>query len=702
MAKRKRTQRPRRPSSKDRAALASSAIPKRVDPSRRIHKQTAPVRTSPRRLNLRSATQAPQPSPSDYQYTPLNDDLKEIRLLTLHEGDFKADIHISIDTVLLTPDNPPTYEALSYVWGSLENPIDIHVGVQTLAVTQNLAGALPYLRYRDKPRVLWIDAICVNQQDLKERSRQVRRMADLYRLADRVVVWLGPGNKDSSYGVRLLDELSSKFTVDWVRGTTEPASNGADKHWADRNEELPYSDRELCAIYSLIECPWFERLWVWQEIWLAKPNAIMMCGYDTIHWESFRTALFGLYLKLYRLKQTSVISEHFFARVIKTFPIANSEVKLTFQSLMYYTRHCKYTDPKDRVYAILSLLDLSSEAIDIEPDYTKRTDQVYQDMTLRYINQHKRLEILASSGLSERPSKMPTWVPDWTVVDTPWPLPSRLASGDTKPGVQYRGASILSVTGSVSATVQYVDRIEYKDHMSLIAEIQRLAPQDVLQGSYIGCGSLLTAYCNTLCANTFRDTYLPHFERLPQFQRSLNFLSAILQPGIKQVPDHSRGSQARIFLDWIWNYCRGRTFVKTREGYIGLAPRNAQPGDQVCILLGRNMPMLLRPIANSQYQVVGECYVHGLMNGEAFLGPISEYFQPITVFDEGRRRYYGGFLDHRTGKTQYNDPRVESLPKDNTEEAVPMWLLPDGSHERRLMPEMIEKRGVKLQTFDLV
>ena len=583
MAGSKRTHRIQRFFSDDRATDASSVATERVELSNSIHNLKIPIRNLFHRLNQRSAAQHSLPSRDPYQYTPLNDDLKEIRLLTLYGGDFKADIHISIRTVPLSPDNPPTYEALSYVWGSLKNPIDIHVGVQTLAVTQNLAGALPYLRYRDKPRTLWIDAICVNQQDLKERSRQVRRMADMYRLADRVVVWLGPGNKHSSYGVRLLDELSSKLTVDWMSGTMEPTSNDADKHWADRNEELPYSDRELRAIYSLIECPWFERLWIWQEIWLAKSNAIMICGYDTIHWESFRTALFGLYLKPYRLKQTSVISAKFSARVAKTYPLASSEENLSFLYIMHITRHCKYTDPKDRVYAILSLLELSSEAIDIEPDYTKRTGQVYQDVTLRYINQHKRLGILASSGLNDRPSEMPTWVPDWTVVDTPEPLPSRLASGNTESEVQYRGAGMLSVTGSVSATVQHVDRIQCKNYMGLIAEIQRLAPQNVLRGSYIGSGSLLTAYCNTLCANAFSDRYLPRLEALPQFQRSLDFLSTILQSSIKQVPDYSPGTQADKFLGSVGRYCKGRSFVKTREGYIGLAPRYAQPGDQVCV-----------------------------------------------------------------------------------------------------------------------
>ena len=702
MAGSKRIHRIQRPSSGDRAADASAVATERVELSKSIQKLKMPIRNLFHRLNHGSAAQHLLPSRAPYQYTPLNDDLKEIRLLTLHQGSFKADIHISIHTVPLTPDNPPTYEALSYVWGSLENPIDIHVGVQTLAVTQNLAEALPYLRYRDRPRVLWIDAICVNQQDPKERSRQVRRMADLSRLADRVVVWLGPEKKDSKYGLRLLEELSSTITVDWIHSTMASRSDGSDKVWADESKELPYGDREFCAIYSLISCPWFERLWIWQEIRLAKPNAILICGSDTLPWKSFRTALFCLCEKAHLIKRISVFSDLFPVRVVKMFPLANSERGSTFLSLMDDTKHCKYADPRDRVYAILSLLESSSEAIDIEPDYTKRTSQVYHDVTLRYINHFKSLKILTSSGLNDRPLEMPTWVPDWTVVDNPLPFRYGLASGRTTAEVQYRGADILSVTGSVSATVQHVERMEARDYRSLIAEIQRLAPQDVLQGSYIGSCSLLTAYCITLCANKFSDKYMPPFEALPQFQQSLDFLSAILQPGTKQVPEFSRGTHAARFLDNVWLYCKERSFVKTYEGYIGLAPRSAQPGDQVCVLLGCNVPMLLRPAANSQYEVVGSCYVHGLMDGEASLGPAPEHFQPIDVWNERKSLYSRGFLDHRTGKVQYKDPRLKSLPEDDSGEATQIWRFPDGSQQRRLTPEMIKKRGVKLQTFDLI
>ena len=114
-------------------------------------------------------------------------------------------------------DGPPACEALSYAWGFTDDPVRISVldgGSHLLPITQNLDCALRHLRYKDKPRVLWVNAICINQSDLTERGHQVERMADVFRLADRVVAFLGPEVDDSTNAIRLVKELSSKMEVD--------------------------------------------------------------------------------------------------------------------------------------------------------------------------------------------------------------------------------------------------------------------------------------------------------------------------------------------------------------------------------------------------------------------------------------------------------------------------------------------------------
>jgi hypothetical protein len=119
----------------------------------------------------------------------------------------------------------PDFEALSYAWGSTEDPVDIFIGESgscTLAVTRNLAEALPFLPFENKTRVLWIDAICVNQQDKAERSSQVQRMADIYSKAARVLIWLGPASGDSSVALDCMKLVSSKIAIDWVHVTLSP------------------------------------------------------------------------------------------------------------------------------------------------------------------------------------------------------------------------------------------------------------------------------------------------------------------------------------------------------------------------------------------------------------------------------------------------------------------------------------------------
>lgn len=112
--------------------------------------------------------------------------------------------------------------------------------------------------------------------------------------------------------------------------------------------------------------------------------------------------------------------------------------------------------------------------------------------------------------------------------------------------------------------------------------------------------------------------------------------------------------------------------------------------------------MLLRPTSLSQYQVVGQCYVHGLMNGEAFLGPLPEHLRPISIFDPRKCRDVRSFLDHRTEKTQYNDPRVDPLSADDNDKKTPVLTRLDRIRRRTLTSEILKRRGVKLQTFDLI
>ena len=622
-----------------------------------------------------------------YRYSPLNKELNDIRLITLHPGAFASDLYISLQTVSLTPESPPIYEALSYAWGSTKNMTSIRIGENRLAVTKNLAEAMRHLRYSENPRTLWIDAICVNQQDLRERGHQVKRMADLYSLADRIVVWLGPEKSNSGLGMKIIEHMSSQLEVDWKNNEMKPASRKSESHWSNTNQAMPFSKEERLGINDVLTRPWFERLWVQQEIRLANRHAFAMCGSAIIAWESLRKTMFCLYHKRFSPIMDDLNLESLRECITRNYYLCMDSSTLSFLDIMERTDNCKCVDPRDRIYAVLSVIEKFERTSLIEPDYTKKVGQVYQDVTLEYIAHKRSIKILRSPRLGKKPSRIPTWVPDWRVKIKTMLSLGMLASGATLSEAHFKDPGILNVTGTCVAFVQHRETLTSNTDEELIASIRKNAPDDILESSYVGGGSLFAAYCHTLCAGHYAEIFIPPRKSWPRAQQSLNFLSAVLQPGEQRLQEQDFDiKEANTFLSMVPNFVEHYSFIKTREDYIGLAPLEALPGDHICILLGCDTPICLRSAPNHQFRLVGDCYVHGFMKGEGLLGPLPNHYQLVRVMDQVQS-YKLQFYNHQTGKCQSDDPRFEPAPGDGVQ---------------ILTPEMIEERGVKLRTFDLI
>ena len=178
-----------------------------------------------------------------YRYSPLP--LNHIRLLRLlPHKDKNAPIQGKILACPLPDDDGEggcsLYEALSYVWGSPVKPCRIQLDDAELSVTENLHCALGRLRDRWVERILWIDAICINQDDVRERNHQVSFMAQVYATASRVLVWLG--DCDGS-------EVGAQAGLEHLRAiAADPA---------------PTSPPEMsAAVHALLSREWFERIWV--------------------------------------------------------------------------------------------------------------------------------------------------------------------------------------------------------------------------------------------------------------------------------------------------------------------------------------------------------------------------------------------------------------------------------------------------------
>jgi hypothetical protein len=186
-----------------------------------------------------------------FTYAPINTSSKDIRLLRLSDRDTPGSPSCEIFHASLEDDIK--YEALSYTWGDPKLQDFISLNGNAASVTVNLTRALEDIRLDHGMRVLWVDALCINQEDTTERNHQVRQMGAIYQKAKRVVVWLGqPKSLEAVNTASVLDSLEKSFDISLKYVAYQP--------------NLKAKWLELIA---LCELPYWRRLWIVQEIGLA-------------------------------------------------------------------------------------------------------------------------------------------------------------------------------------------------------------------------------------------------------------------------------------------------------------------------------------------------------------------------------------------------------------------------------------------------
>lgn len=175
-----------------------------------------------------------------------------IRLLKLKPGN--NDIHFTLDTVRLA--DHPEYEAISYCWGEATDTRVVYCEGIPLNVTVSLYTALRHLRLPDKTRILWADAVCINQHDIAEKNTQVQLMSQIYSQPTKVLIWLGEDTTGldglleclekadeilppAVFDYRGLDEgLRRVFHVNSVNRITKKP-NFSDHNWTPEQPSLP-------------------------------------------------------------------------------------------------------------------------------------------------------------------------------------------------------------------------------------------------------------------------------------------------------------------------------------------------------------------------------------------------------------------------------------------------------------------------------
>ena len=242
----------------------------------------------------------------------------------------------------------PSYEALSYTWGTTKSKEPAYVLTSessshssilpmTLEIGENLAIALKHLR-SESPRLLWIDAICINQMDPSERGTQISRMGEIYKAADRVVVWLGPESKKSSLAISTLDYLGRQIVLFRSFRFARAPDTTETEIWSRPTFQLPYSDVTWQAIRDFFKRPWFERVWIVQEIQLASSKSILMCGPDILSWQTLRASIYCLFAKV-QFQSSSILRE--VPECIKT--LSTNRLNETFPDLLSLLQRRKCT-----------------------------------------------------------------------------------------------------------------------------------------------------------------------------------------------------------------------------------------------------------------------------------------------------------------------------------------------------------------------
>jgi hypothetical protein len=681
-----------------------------------------------------------------YQYSPLPKGRDEFRLLNLLPGPKSADIELEIFHV--TRSSQPEYEALSYAWGHLKRTDialvrereslgflshlvinqELHQRnegsnpITTMGITHNLAIALRHLRHSSEPRILWIDALCINQDNLPERSEEVLEMGSIYSNARQVIVWLGPSSSDSQLAIETLTRLG-KETIFTVEDRIIECKQGS---WAglllDDANALKSNAPSWIAIRDLLRREWFSRLWVFQEIGLST-SATVFVGEDLIDWQLFVTSLQWLWPRLGQLNQLieDLAFEDFAISSISGFLDLTERKSQDLALLWLLGRATKLFcfDPRDRIYAIRGLARPEDREF-IVPDYSKSVGEVFKDFTLQLIQGTGVGYILTRCFLPNTPWRLqiPSWVPDLSLANLPEPLPVFKASGMSK---------IAAVSNSNSLAVQAVKIATITNLMPFMTSsdtdietigLCRSWAQLCSSGAYVGGRSTLDAVLETILCGRIADLFprgLENCLNLEECRRVLEGFGAVRA-------DPAFELDVRKFVRGVRIYLRGRAFFKSHEGFLGACPKSANDGDQVAVILGCHSPLVLRPVTlqgEPYYRIIGVCYVPGIMNTEALLGLLPPGWSVKYESIDGN--LFPVFARENT-KTQ-QDPRAplpppwryvyldgenfESIESDedkgmreqyfeNLETGETTWFDP------RLSPEALRERGVDIQELVLV
>jgi hypothetical protein len=387
-----------------------------------------------------------------YPYKPLDSGGRAIRVLKLLSADdFSSEIECQIEHVDL--DEDPFYEALSYTWGDANDRKEIQIDGHRVSVTANLEVALRYLRHKHHVgpfRVLWADALCINQDDLTEKAAQIRMMYEIYASAAAVMAWTGEASDDVDKAFEAAMALNKAFKACGrkVSGGGLPSIGMLLKTAEFRFEEYDWD-----PLWRFLQRPYFTRVWIVQELHAAakgaqergKAGAVICCGATGLRakvlqmvclWFASETPVSAdvagrvhMLERIRAIHRRDALLAKLLADNLRTLDRYRKEdgsvlpginmllasipkVKELHPQMLTLALASKFaaTEPRDKVYALLGLF--GEEYKDFPIDYSEDVETVYQTLTYAMITKEQSLRVL--SGNRSHPS--------WQRMQASWTL----------------------------------------------------------------------------------------------------------------------------------------------------------------------------------------------------------------------------------------------------------------------------------------
>jgi Heterokaryon incompatibility protein (HET) len=583
-----------------------------------------------------------------FKHTPLNRSTRNslpFRLLEIRPcSDFASQIECTIHNANLLL--KPSFKALSYVWGDPGLTVPILLNSARYNVTRSCYSALLRLRVIGERR-LWIDAICINQMDPDEKSAQIPMMKDIYAAAE-TIVWLGHPEEEQKLNTQETEAMA--FSLLNVLSQEEYRNFDQFLELAHHKD---FSGAHWNSVNEILNHSWFTRLWTHQEFILAK-SATLVSNYHSLSLSQFMIVMRNLgnavdQIPAKRLPKylAKIFADYAGmmglrrARMRTLARINRDPLRLAYQKISLLDQvdvgrryHC-FSD-HDRVYALLGLVDQKVRN-QIQVNYDYPVELVYANLAIVLVETSRSLELLANAGLTQGPTSCASWVIDWRADKEEQPMALEYhrywADCGTIPNFSVSMENLeLIIRGievdSILTMVIYDKLYDYHHHLSGAKGLK--VWKEHFSDYPTGCDPL-HAWIRTVTADLggrLAGVGRINKETLEGFELAhcWDDTSTDAKRPLIAAKEREKDDWDAWFLDISQRFADAvaslsvmRTFFISSKGYMGMGPEPLRVGDLICVILGCSVPLLIRKLGD-HHVLVGECFVWGLMDGEALRG----------------------------------------------------------------------------------